>query len=249
MAGRDYVDAATVLFAMVCSYLIGCISFGRLVVRLFGGGRALTDMELDVPGSDTKFRYTAVSGTAVGMSMGSRFGCLAGILDMLKAAIPTLLFKLLYPGQPVFLIAGLAAMVGHIWPIFYHFKGGRGYSAVYGSLLVVDVVGAVVTSVVGMVVGIVVVRDLMMAYLLSLWLIIPWLWLTTHDLAYLAYGVGLNIIFMLAFIPELRQVIALRKAGHFDFQNDMRTYPMAREMLQMQDKITDLLSHRRQPKA
>ena len=239
------MEAPSVLFAIVCSYLIGSISFSRLVVRLFARNRELTDVEIDVPGSDDKFRYTAVGGTAVAMHMGSRWGCLVGILDMLKAALPTLLFKILYPGQSIFLIAGLAAMVGHIWPIFYRFKGGRGYSAVYGSLLVVDWVGAVVTSVLGMLIGMVVVHDLMMAYLTSLWLIIPWLWLTTHNLAYVAYGLGLNLIFMIAFIPELRQVIALRKAGNFDFQNDMRKYPMAREMMQMQDKILELASRRR----
>jgi len=43
---------------------------------------------------------------------------------MAKVAIPTLVFKLLYPQDPYLLIAAAAGMVGHIWPVFNRFKGG-----------------------------------------------------------------------------------------------------------------------------
>jgi glycerol-3-phosphate acyltransferase PlsY len=238
------VDTSLILLTVGVSYLIGSISFSRLVVRLFAPEKDLGHIKLDVPGTESKFEYTAAGGMAVGMRMGSRFGCLTGILDMLKAALPTLLFKLLYPDQPYFLIAGLAAMVGHIWPVFYRFKGGRGYSAVYGSLLVVDWLGAVVTSCVGMLIGTAVLRDLMIAYLGSMWLIVPWLWLRTHDLAYVAYAVALNVLFMVALIPDLRQAIALRKAGTTDLQSEMSAFPMAREMLRMQEMAQRLFTRR-----
>ena len=84
------------------------------------------------------------------MHLGARYGCLVGILDILKAAIPSLVFKLWMPDAPYYLLAAALAVVGHNWPIYYRFQGGSGLSPSYGGMLVVDWLGVVVTNILGL---------------------------------------------------------------------------------------------------
>ena len=59
-----------------------------------------------------------------------------GLFDIGKAALPTWLALRLDYGEEVAAAAGLAALVGHNWPIYLGFTGGRGISAIMGTLLV-----------------------------------------------------------------------------------------------------------------
>jgi glycerol-3-phosphate acyltransferase PlsY len=127
------------------------------------------------------------------MRLGPKLGFITVVLDMLKIAVPTLALKLLYPGTAYFLITATAGMIGHIWPLYHRFRGGRGLSAVYGGMFVIDPIGVFVTSLGGMLLGLFVLRDMFSAYLGGPWLLIPWLWFRTHDAAYLAYAIVVNI--------------------------------------------------------
>ena len=62
----------------------------------------------------------------VRMQVGTRYGCLTAILDIAKVAIPALIFKLWQPETPYFLVTALFGLIGHDWPIYHRFKGGRG---------------------------------------------------------------------------------------------------------------------------
>ena len=64
------------------------------MVAAFADGKDVSTIEHQVPGSGEVFRSGSVSATAVRFQMGDRYGCLAAILDMLKALFPTLFFKL-----------------------------------------------------------------------------------------------------------------------------------------------------------
>jgi 1,4-dihydroxy-2-naphthoate octaprenyltransferase len=74
-------------------------------------------------------------------------------------------------------------------------------------------------------------------------LIIPWLWFTTHDFTYLAYALIINLLFILAMLPEIRQIREFRrKYGKGDIKVSMEQFPMGRSML----KIMNLISLRKQ---
>jgi glycerol-3-phosphate acyltransferase PlsY len=156
---------------------------------------------------------------------------------MLKAALPTLAFKLLFPSQPYFLVAALAEMAGHNWPVFHRFKGGRGVSSVYGSLLVIDAIGAFAVAFGGMVLGLVIIKDFIVAYLGGLWLLIPWLWWRTGDPAYVAYAIGANILFVLGMIPDLKQYMRFKGQGKADLRTVANTTPMGRGMMKMMEML------------
>jgi len=224
------------LLAAVSGYLIGGISFARLVARLVAPGKDVTHTAMPIVGTDATFEMHSVSATAVSVHLGARYGCLTSVLDMFKVALPTAIFRLAYPDQPYFLIAALAGLIGHCWPIFYGFKGGGGISAIYGGMLVISPIGIIVTSVVGMVLGLV-LRSAPLLYLGSLWLIIPWLWLTTQDPWHVVYGIALNVLFMVAMIPEIRTTLAARKSGiKSDMATDMAMTPMGRMIMKMMSR-------------
>jgi len=219
-----------VLAAIAFGYLFGSIPFSKLVGKLSAGQSEVADIDVAVPCHDETYKVTAKGAAAVSMSLGARAGCLQGFLDMAKVAIPTLVFKLLYPQDPYLLIAAAAGMVGHIWPVFNRFKGGRGISSVYGALFVIDWIGAFAVATGGLLIGLFIARDFIIAYLSGLWLLIFWAWFLTHDFAYLGYALFVNVIFVIAMIPDLRQYIKFRKDRQVDLSLVMSMTPMGRGM-------------------
>lgn len=210
------MDPLIALVAAAVGYLCGAISFARLVGRIVAPQGDLTQTEIKLDSTDDKVIMSAVSATTVSMRLGSKYGFVTVVLDMLKIAVPTLIVKLLYPEAHYFLITAAAGMIGHIWPLYHRFRGGRGLSAVYGGMFAIDPIGVFVTSIGGMLLGLFVLRDMLVAYVGGLWLLIPWLWFRTHEVAYLVYAVVVNIILLLAMLPEAKQYIRLRREGKGD---------------------------------
>lgn len=227
------MDATGIILSIIIGYLVGAIPISRLFGRAMGRAEELETIELPVPGTDETYKVTAMGAAAASMRFGGKIGCLIGILDILKVALPTLILRLAVPQQPYFLIAAVAGMIGHNWPVFGGFKGGRGVSSAYGGFLVVDFIGAIVCALGGMIIGLFVVRDFVFAYLAGIFLAIPWLWVRTQDAAYILFAVALNILFVVAMIPDLRQYLKFRKMGKADMGTVMSMMPMGRGMLKM----------------
>ena len=225
------------LLAAVAGYLCGSISFARVINRLVAPEEEITGMELDT-GTGETFRVEAVSGTSVSVKLGAKYGGITAILDILKVAIPTLVLKLTYREAPYFLMTAATGLVGHNWPLYYRFKGGRGLSAIYGGFLVIDWVGSLITSFAGMFLGLVVLRNVLVSYLAGLWLMIPWLWFRTRGLAHLVYAVFVNVIFVVAMIPEFRMIRDLKRRGaEGDFAEAMESTPMGRMIKKMANRV------------
>jgi glycerol-3-phosphate acyltransferase PlsY len=205
-----------IIIAVMAGYFIGAISMARFIVRIFAPDKDITKTRLDLEGSDTPFDMDIVSATTVSIHLGSKYGFITMLLDMLKIIIPVLAIKFLFPEHPYFLITAAAGMVGHIWPVYYRFQGGRGILAVYGGLFAIDWIGVFVTSISGMIFGLVVLRDVIAAYIIGVVFIIPWLWFRTEDIAFVIYALAINIILGIAIIPEIKQMNKLKKENNWD---------------------------------
>ena len=129
-----------VLIVIAVSYLCGNVSFARIISRK--KNQDITKLGSGNPGMTNTLR-----------NFGVKLGILNLLLDMLKAFIPALVAYYVFGEDRVMLyIAGLSAMCGHIYPVFYKFKGGKGISSMMGIFLasnplvtlIVIVVGAVV---------------------------------------------------------------------------------------------------------
>jgi glycerol-3-phosphate acyltransferase PlsY len=202
-----------VLLAAVIGYLSGSVSYARLVARLADPGRKIGKIKVSVPGqADTYVESDSVSATTVRLQYGGKYGGLVSLLDMLKAAIPMLAFKLWQPDQPYYLVASVMAVVGHNWPIFFRFKGGRGLSCIIGSFFVLNWLGTIVTNVVGFLVGYR-SRNMLVVTGAGIVLMIPWIIFATRDWVLVAYVFLMNFIYWFSMIPELKEYARLRRAG------------------------------------
>ncbi len=109
------------LAMVLAAYLIGNISPSTLLAK--------------AKGIDIKKEGSGNAGTTNALRvMGKKAGAITLIVDVLKGVAAVLLGKLV--GGPVCaMFCVVAVMLGHIWPVFYRFKGGKGVATAFGSLL------------------------------------------------------------------------------------------------------------------
>jgi glycerol-3-phosphate acyltransferase PlsY len=105
------------------AYLLGSIPSAYLVVRWLKGIdlREAGDGRL---GATSAYRRAGFLG-----------GFIVAVVDVGKGVVVVLMAKMLGLPLGVVLVAGLAAVVGHNWSIFLHFKGGKGALTTYGVLV------------------------------------------------------------------------------------------------------------------
>jgi glycerol-3-phosphate acyltransferase PlsY len=223
-----------VVAVAVVSYLLGSLSFSRLVTRWLTG-QDVTEFQVPVAGGETRHRVAAIGANAASMRLGKKGGGIVGLLDILKVFAPTLVVRLLLSEQPYHLIAAVAGLAGHNWPIFYRFHGGAGFSAILGGLLAIDPLAALVLPFAGVLFGMAVLRNITAAFLSWMWLIIPWLWFSTFDPAHLAYAVAVNVLFVIAMIPEFRLMQRYKREGRLEEYGaaSIEATPMGRGMLKI----------------
>ncbi len=96
--------------AAVVGYLSGSISMARIVTRLVAPHEDITQTDIKLESTGETYHMHAVAGTTVSLKLGAKWGGITAILDILKAFIPTLVFRLLYPGAPYAIITALGQL-------------------------------------------------------------------------------------------------------------------------------------------
>lgn len=226
------------ILSAIASYLLGSISFARVVTYLWSSGKQnVVNHEIPVDGTDESYKVISIGANSVSSIFGPKAGMVVSVFDILKVLLPTLFFKLYFPEQPAyFLIAAVSGLIGHVWPIYYRFHGGTGFSAIMGGLFVIDWLAIFVTPIAGLLLGMIVFRNMVIASLSWLWLLIPWLWWRTNgDVAHLLYAVIINILLILAMLPEYQTAIKYKKEGKYVEYGlgNLKSNPMGRGMLKI----------------
>ena len=109
---------------VVCSYLLGSIPFGYLIFY-FSEGKDIRTL-----GSGN------IGATNVLRSKGKLAGLATLALDILKGALPIVYGRIHFDLPWVVLLGGLAVLLGHVFPVFLKFRGGKGVAALVGVFLV-----------------------------------------------------------------------------------------------------------------
>jgi glycerol-3-phosphate acyltransferase PlsY len=110
------------VLVIVASYLVGSIPFSFLVARAFG----VEDVRRVGSGN--------VGATNVLRSAGRRAGGLALLLDAAKGVVASLTAVTLAPDQElIWALAAVAAVVGHMYPVWLRFQGGKGVATGFGA--------------------------------------------------------------------------------------------------------------------
>jgi glycerol-3-phosphate acyltransferase PlsY len=111
------------LLTAAYSYLLGSIPFGYILVRAFRG------QDIRQTGSGN-IGATNVSRTS------PRLGALTLILDALKGLTAVAVTRILFPGHDILLgAAAFFAIVGHMFPVWLRFRGGKGVATGLGSFV------------------------------------------------------------------------------------------------------------------
>ena len=119
------------LFALALGYLLGSIPFGLLLARLGGKG-------------DIREIGSGNIGATNVLRTGSRWlAALTLILDCLKATAAIVIAKRLF-GDDSAIAAGAGAMVGHLYPVWLNFRGGKGVATLLGVLIPLLPIAAVI---------------------------------------------------------------------------------------------------------
>ncbi len=118
------------LLALLTGYLLGSIPFGLLLTRLAGKG--------DV----RKVGSGNIGATNVLRAAGKGVAAATLVLDALKATAAVLIARALWPDCETFAAAG--ALIGHLYPLWLRFRGGKGLATYFGLLVPLFPVGAAV---------------------------------------------------------------------------------------------------------
>lgn len=117
--------------AVLGSYLLGTVPSGLLVARARG-------IDLRTVGSGN------IGATNAARALGKKLGVLVLVLDALKGFVPTVLAARAALPVEVVAAVGLAAIVGHIFPVWLRFRGGKGVATGMGVFLAVAPVAVAV---------------------------------------------------------------------------------------------------------
>src|SRR5215210_397248 len=110
------------ILALALGYVLGSIPFGLLLTRLAGKG------DLREVGSGN------IGATNVLRTGSKGLAALTLVLDCLKATVATVIARLLFgPGAQAFAAAG--AFIGHLYPVWLGFRGGKGVATLLGVLI------------------------------------------------------------------------------------------------------------------
>lgn len=110
------------LLSAIIGYLLGSIPFALIIGKVF--------YKKDI----RQFGSKNLGGGNAGRVLGKTAGLAVMTLDILKVSLAVGLAALLASGETAMIIAGLAAALGHCFPLFARFKGGKAVATMYGFL-------------------------------------------------------------------------------------------------------------------
>ncbi len=191
------------VISVVIAYLLGSFPTAYIITR-FGYGKDIRKLGGGNVGTHNVYE-----------NVGKLPGIIVGIIDVGKgvASVYIGLALLVSPDYYYWVFgAGLAAVIGHIWPVFLKFRGGNGIATSIGILLVLMTRESLIALAVALLL-LVITRNTILSINISLLLTIPIAPIFLRDpwLPYLVFSLILIMILVSNFLPTMRTAMA--KAG------------------------------------
>ncbi|MFA5368396.1 MAG: glycerol-3-phosphate 1-O-acyltransferase PlsY [Candidatus Paceibacterota bacterium] len=183
------------LILILLGYLSGSIPFGYLISKT-------KNIDIRKQGSGN------IGATNVSRFLGLKYAILVGILDIAKAVLPIYIGSLFFqPGWELALIS-IAPVMGHLFPVWLKFKGGKAVSVIFASIIMV--MGWQYSLIL---LGIWII-SLFLIKIMSLtniiiFIIVPFIfWHQTHSYIYVALGIFYVLIIWWAHRENIKRLIA-----------------------------------------
>ena len=114
---------AAIIVACIIGYLLGSLSGGIITAKLAKGP------DLHTVGS----KSTGASN--VQRTMGWKYGIITFLFDAIKGLLTCFIAEMITGSHMAVLLAGLCCVIGHNWPVFFSFRGGKGVATTGGVML------------------------------------------------------------------------------------------------------------------
>jgi glycerol-3-phosphate acyltransferase PlsY len=179
----------------ILAYLIGSIPFGFLVAKMRG-------IDISQVGSGN------IGATNIARNLGWKLGAVVGILDFAKSFIPVLMAKVLFAQTGLVLLVSIMPVIGHIFPVWLHFKGGKGVATIFGLL---GAYFGMLYFLGFLVIWLFAVKKIRLMSLVNLVvaLLIPLaFWLKFNELAFILFGLLLCSIIWISHRANIKRLLA-----------------------------------------
>ncbi len=183
------------IISVVVAYLIGSIPFGYLAAKLRG-------INIREVGSGN------IGATNIARNLGWKLGAVVGVLDFMKSFVPVMIARLLFDNLGYILLVSIMPIVGHIFPIWLNFRGGKGVASIFGLL---GAYFGLPTFLGFLLAWFLVVKQIRLMSLVNLIvaLLIPVaFWLKYAQLAFILFGVLLGGIIWITHRANIKRLLA-----------------------------------------
>ena len=184
------------IISILIGYAFGSIQSAYLIGKLIGN----LDIREQGSGNAGASNITSI--------LGIKYGIIVGLVDILKGTFAVLVVKWLYPAIPhLAFLSGLMAIIGHIFPFYLQFKGGKGVATLIGMMFGVDwKLGLLFILLVAVPA---LVSDYIVAGSLSSFIALPIVsFLRDHPIMILVFCVGLTLLAIYLHRSNIQRILA-----------------------------------------
>jgi len=183
------------ILSIIIGYLLGSIPTAYIVARLRKG--------IDIRNVGSR----NMGGANVMREIGTHEGVFVGLIDVAKGAVAILIAQALNVSELWIFGTGFAALVGHNFPVFAGFKGGRGSATIIGIFLVLAPEAILVTLAV-IAIPFFASRKFTAAILIGFALLPLFVWLFEGSLALVRYVLAIDLFMLVRNLSGIKQVLS-----------------------------------------
>jgi len=182
------------ILSIIIGYLLGSIPTAYIVSRIRKG--------IDIRNVGSR----NMGGANVMREIGTHEGVFVGLIDVTKGAVAILIAQALDIPELWIFGTGFAALVGHNFPVFAGFKGGRGSATIIGIFLVLAPEAILVTLVI-IAIPFLTTRKFTAAILIGFALLPLFVWLFEGSLELVRYVLAIDLFMLVRNLSGIKQVL------------------------------------------
>ncbi|OGN90512.1 MAG: hypothetical protein A2158_02810 [Chloroflexi bacterium RBG_13_46_14] len=186
-------EVVSSIIAIVCAYLLGSLPFAYIITRKIKGEDIREVGTRNMGAMNTIYR------------VGFGWGLLVLLLDMAKGALAILVARWLDTPENIQLVAAGVSVIGHMFPVFLKFRGGKGGATVVG-ILALLMPKAIPLAVGIFILALLLTRYPTFSYSLAL-LCVPFVaWLGYESGKWVLFSVILLLMVLIRYMPRLLEM-------------------------------------------
>jgi acyl phosphate:glycerol-3-phosphate acyltransferase len=187
------MDLGKLLIASSLGYLFGCFQTAFIL------GKAVGKLDIRKHGS---FNAGASNATIV---LGWKYGIITAVVDIFKGTLAVLLIRWIFKGDMNLMLAtGAFAILGHNYPFYMNFEGGKGTASLLGMLLAVDYRLALIAA------AVLIIVTLVTDYI-ALGTIVMYLVIVTLSILYKYSMISIGFISFLAILGISKHLVNVKR--------------------------------------